>query len=203
MEYLDRAIATLKALDAEEKHIQSAQKIISAAVKENRLIHIFGTDTRSSALISEVFFRAGMPITIDPMLDPTLDSAHGAYRNQMAWEVKNLAPCILDYYERVEEGDPFILIGSDETLPMFAQSLQWAKEKKLRIITISDNGTDGEVSVSTHCGDDTYAIAVSAILNMMMDAGLPEEKVWLGKRTVDLDRNTEKIDKMLFRIRHL
>ena len=201
MKYLELAIAVLKALEQEENNIEKARTIIMAAIREDRLVHIFGTDARSSAMISEVFFRPGMPVHIDPMYDPTLDPAHGAYRNEMALKVDNLAPCILDYYERVQDGDPIILIGADEKMPMFEQSLVWAKQHGLKVIAIAASFAEADVSILTHADDNTFMIAVSAILNMLMN--VPPEYAWSGSQTVDLEASREKIDRMLFRVRHL
>ena len=196
--YVNRALEALRALGSQEETIRAVQNLIKKAIEEDRLIHIFGTEARASSLIAEVFFRPGFPIHIDPMLDPTLDIAHGAYRNQMALEVDNLAPCILDYYERVNEGDPFILLGPDSKSKAFIQSLAWARAKKLKVIAITDDCTVADLTLFVD--PKFFTVTAAAVLNMILE-DMPEK--WTGDRAVDLEENAEKIDRMLFRVRHL
>lgn len=195
---INTAIKALKALENQADACRASRELIAKAIEEDRLIHIFGTEAKASALIAEVFFQPGFPIHIDPMLDPTLDIAHGAYRNQMALEVDNLAPCILDYYERVETGDPFILIGPDSKSKAFVQSLAWAKSKKLSTIAITDDCTVADVTM--FIDPKAFTVTASVVLNMIL-ADMPEK--WTGDKAVDLEKNAEKIDRMLFRVRHL
>lgn len=215
MEYIDKLTAILKKLENEKDEIEKAGDIIASAVKDNRLVHYFGTEPRACALISEIFFNAGALAYIDPMLDPTLDPAHGAYRNEMALAVDGLAPCILDYYERVAVGDPIVLVGSCAGLPMFAQSLEWAKGHGLKTIAILCEGscikdeTSADVLLTngTEYEDNSaYTVSTAALLNMIIDSAktkLPESAAWSGKRSVDLGKEENKINEMLFRIRHL
>ena len=200
--YLQKAAEALKALEGQEEDIRAAAGLVAQAVKEDRLVHLFGTEARATGIIADVFFQPGFPTHLDPMTDPTLDFAHGAYRNRMAVEVDNLAPCILDYYERVQEGDPIILIGSDASSKMFAQSLAWAKAKKLKVITVSNSCVEADVCVEI---DPSYfMITAAAVLNKILkEIDLPEDLKWTGDRIVDLEKNEQKINNMLFRIRHL
>lgn len=200
--YLQKAAEALKALERQEENIRAAAGLVAQAVKEDRLVHIFGTEARATGIIAEVFFQPGFPTHLDPMTDPTLDFAHGAYRNRMAVEVDNLAPCILDYYERLQEGDPIILIGSDASSKMFVQSLAWAKAKKLKVITVADRQVEADVCVEID--PSCFMITATAVLNSMLKENeLTENLKWTGKKTVNLEDNEQKIERMLFRIRHL
>lgn len=210
--YLKQVSDSVLSIDSCFSEIERAGKLIASGIREDRLVHVFGSDMKTSALITEIFFRPGSLINIDPMLDPTLDIAHGAYRNAMCLDVENLAPCILDYYEYVEPGDCFIVMGSDPSLGMFRQSLEWAKKKGLKTIAIAFEGVDkSDVDVFIPVKDkciETYTAQVSVILNLLMRQAASclddaDKGTWSGEWSVDLEGCREKIDKVLFRIRHI
>lgn len=195
--------------------IEKAAVLIRNAILEDRLIHVFGTEQLSAALAADLFFRAGALKHINPILDPTLAPAHGAYRNAMCMEIDNLAPCILDYYEYVDAGDPILLIGSDAKLPMFASALQWAQNKQLKAIAMACRNTDAiqgadvviPLEECTYQGDGYMSLAAAVLEQIvsMVKTDLPDlsDYVWSGERTVDLQANSEGIDRMLYRVRHL
>lgn len=209
-EYLDKLSAGISGLKQQSEKIDYAASILAGAAKYDRLIHLFGSEPESSALTASVFFQPGKPICIDPMLDPVLDPAHGSYRNAMCLKIPGIIPCILDYYEYVEKGDPIIIIGSDPTLTPFSEAIKWANEKRLSIITVSctavvDVGVSLETGSDSYC-DGTYTAMASTLLELLSirtASLLAEELLWEGDRFVNLERDKEKIDKMLFRVRHL
>ena len=211
--YLNELSSHISSLRQELGNINIAAGILADAQNNNRLIHVFGTEPTTSALITEVFFRPGMPMNINPILDPSLDIAHGAYRNAMCQDLDGLAPCILDYYEYVEAGEPILLLGSNPSLPMFAQALRWAKAKGLRTIAVlSGNGDyhcDAEVVLYTHENTvNEQAVLLAALMQLVMSVTVEklsecETQIWTGLHAVDLAANQNKIDSLLFRIRHL
>ena len=209
-DYLNNVNARISGLVNQIEAIKQAAAILAEAIKEDRLLHVYGAEQESASLIASIFFTPGKPIHLNPILDPSLDIAHGSYRNTMCLEVPNLASCILDYYEYVESGDPILLIGSDPALIGFAESFAWAKAKDLKTITISCSSMHGaDVAIETGSdsySDGTYSSIVSIILELIFNEVkklVPPDCVWEGKRFVDLDRDRKKIDAMLFRIKHL
>lgn len=207
MKYIDNIVEKIKNLENKDDVFHSAAAILSKAVDEDRLIHIFGADQRASALIADIFFTPGNLTHVDPMLDPTLDIAHGAYRNAMALTVDNLAPCILDYYERVECGDPFILIGQDSAEKTFLQAMKWAKEKDLKVIAVVGSGScDADTVLSVNAEGNQFTAVASVTMNLLMSyvtEKISIDNVWNGEKEVNLETDGEKINSVLFRIRHL
>jgi len=210
VEYLSNLNLKISELSNQKSEILRAAAILSDAIMEGRLLHIYGSEEESSSLIASIFFKAGKPTNLNPMFDPSLDPAHGSYRNAMCMEIPGLAPCILDYYEYIEEGDPIILIGSDPSFIGFAESLEWAKTKSLNTIAITCSIALGaEVSLETgrkSYSDGTYNALASTILELIFHKvkdSVPESCFWGGDRFVDLRRDKEKIKEMLFRVKHL
>lgn len=224
--YLQELASHLQLLDHEADGIAAAAAILAQAQNENRLIHVFGTEPATASLVTEIFFKPGVPMNINPILDPSLDPAHGAYRSAMCMELDNLSACILDYYEYVEAGEPIVLIGSNPKLPMFADALEWSKVKGLKTIAIvcadaSYTACDADITLHTHgvyadtlahvegvsAGGEQTALT-ACLLNMLVIETLerlhqPAENVWSGEHTVDLQANATAINERLFRIRHL
>ncbi len=209
-EYLENLGNRIMELESQASTVDKAVDILEKAVSESKLIHIFGTDMESASLIASVFFKPGTLINMNPMLDPVIDIAHGAYRNSMMLEVKDLMPCILDYYETVDEGDPIIILGSDPGVRAFREALCWARKKGLEVITITCTHPEG-VEVSLVTGDEsfsggTYMALASTLLQLVVrktgeKVGL--ENIWDGCYFVDLEKSREKIDRELFLVRHL
>lgn len=218
LEYIKALSESLLKLESQQPAVEKAAAILAKAQNEDRLLHVFGAETPASALIADIFFRPGAPVNIDPMVDPSLDIAHGAYRNAMCLELDGLAPCILDYYEYVSEGDPFVLLGSDGDALMFRQALEWAKRKGLVTIALvcADSGCDADVVL--HHGMKADALCegmgaeqtalMSALLQMLLieTAALldkPEKQLWQGVHLCAAEENQSNIDSLLYRIRHL
>ncbi|NCB70766.1 MAG: SIS domain-containing protein [Clostridia bacterium] len=208
--YINKVAFKISELSNQKSEIMRAAAILSDAIMNDRLLHIYGSEEVSSSLIASHFFKAGKPMNLNPMFDPSLDPAHGSYRNTMCMEVPGLAPCILDYYEYVEEGDPIILIGSDPIFIGFSEALEWAKAKGLIVIAVTCSPAQGaEVSLKTGSesyADGTYIALASTILELMFDKvkeSVPERFIWKGSRFVDLQHDKDRIKEVLFRVKHL
>lgn len=201
-EYLKKTAEEILLIEKQKNAIEQAAKMLASAQEKNELIHVFGTDCVASAVISNIFFRKGSLTNINPIFDPTLDPAHGAWRNAMCMEFDGLAPCILDYYEYVNYGESMVLISSENNTIMFNQALAWAKEKNLKTIVISGSEYDCEADIIIRC--NTQMSTISAVLELLNDTTVnllsdKENGFWSG----DLDSDKEKISKLLTRIRHL
>ncbi len=201
-EYLKKMAAEILLVEKQKTAIDLAAKMLASAQEKNELIHVFGTDCVASAVVSNIFFRKGSLTNINPVFDPTLDPAHGAWRNVMCMELDGLAPCILDYYEYINPGETMVLITSENDAVMFNQALSWAKEKSLKTIVIADSKCDCDADVLIRC--NTEMSVLSAVLKSLNDASVnllqdKENSVWKG----ELDSDKGKINDLLTRIRHL
>ncbi len=201
-EYLKKIAEEIRLIEKQKNAIELAAKTLASAQEKNELIHVFGTDCVASAVISNIFFRKGSLTNINPIFDPTLDPAHGAWRNAMCMEFDGLAPCILDYYEYVNPGETMVLITSENDAIMFNQALSWAKEKNLKTIVIAGLKCDCDADILVRC--NTEMSVLSAVLKLLNDASVnllsdKKNSVWDG----ELDSDKDKINDLLTRIRHL
>lgn len=220
--YLSALSESIQQLAHQQQALEQAAQILAKAQKEDQLIHVFGVEPAAAALTSEVFFRAGALTNINPIFDPALDPAHGAYRSAMCQQLDGLAPCILDYYEYVQAGEPILLLGSDPEAIMFRQALDWARAKGLVTIALVCRDTDCTADVvlrhgsmadalteagSVPAGGDQAAV-LSALLHALVIETLEQlpdapSHVWKGRHLVEVEANQQAIDRLLFRIRHL
>ncbi|MCR6624693.1 MAG: SIS domain-containing protein, partial [archaeon YNP-LCB-024-027] len=61
----------LKRIYEEERiNIEKAADVLVKAIKEDRLVHVFGTGGHSAMGAEEMFYRAGGLVPINPILDP-------------------------------------------------------------------------------------------------------------------------------------
>jgi|GEM_PF-2263840 len=223
--YLGVLSEYLQSLEDESDPINAAAEILAGAVREDRLIHVFGTDPYSASSSDEFFFKAGGLVNVSPIYDPTFSFAHGASRAGMCQALNGLSPAILDYYEYIEQGDPIVVIGSDPQNIVFLQALARAREKGLKLIAIApfDRGEggrlDADAAISTRAPEvDTLLSAsgvltggvatalASAVINMIVAATLEKIEnptVWSGKRLADCDANEALIAKYIHRVKHL
>ncbi len=215
--YIQTLSSHLGQLDQQAEALAVAAGLLADAQQEGRLIHLFGTEPSLAALSAEFFFQPGALMNIDPILDPSLDPAHGAYRSAMCLKLEGLAPCILDYYESIEPGDPILLLGSDPSLPMFSEALRWSKRRGLSTIVVISRAADApicraDVTLCTgatfDAGPPEHTILSAALLHLLLlevQARLqdPQAHTWSGGRFVDLAKDRADIDRLLFRIRHL
>lgn len=208
MTCLKKLSQRLEALAGQQENSLQAAQIAAQAQKEDRLIHIFASEVGLCGQLNSVFFVPGALTNLDLILDPALDPAHGAYRAALCQPLDNFAPCVLDYYEMIEAEDPMLLLGSDPSLPMFAQALAWAKEKKLKTVAIIAGGDcAADVVLRTGCEDaesGLHCLAAGAFLQQVLtQAAALSGDVWSGGHFVDLDADAQKIDAKLYRVRHL
>jgi uncharacterized phosphosugar-binding protein len=215
--YIEGLKASLEKIEAERRQIDAAAGLIADALSRGRLAHVFGTEAHTSALAGELFFKSGGLVGVNPLFDPALDLSHGAYRAALCRDMAGLAPCILDYYENIEPGDPIILLSGDPDSVIFEEAVGRAAEKGLNIIAIAPlGGSDGNASlkkagvvIDAHSGEDfggANTVCMSAILNCVAMRALKLAKgaeTWNGGRLVEPDENKELIEKYIDRIKHL
>ena len=182
-------------------------------------MHIFGTEAHTAALAGELFFKSKGLVGVNPLFDPAQDLSHGAYRSALCRNMAGLAPCILNYYENMEPGDPIIILSGDPEGVFFEEAVNGAVEKDLKIIAIAPlNGIGGcgslkkaDVAIDSHSDEDfsgMNTICISAILNCIA-MRVPElvegvgVEVWKGGRFVEPGDNRELIEKYINKIKHL
>lgn len=198
-------------LQEQEPALLRAAAVLSEAADAGRLVHVFGTDARAADITGELFFRAGGLACIDPIYDPALANSHGAYRSELCRAMDGLAPCILDYYEFIEPGDPMLLVGFDPDGPAFSQAARWARDKGLFLIMATpqppaDTDTAALAQIMLLAGGQYATVCMTALLHALGDAAarhVRADLLWPGTFFPDTIGAKQIIDAYLWRVRHL
>lgn len=224
--YVKLVSGYLEQLKKEESKLDAAAALMAKTIKNDGLIHIFGTDPHSASAGDELFYMGGGLANINPFYDPAFSFAHGAYRCSLCQELDGLAPVVMEYYENAKEDEPIIIIGSRPDAMVFTQAIEKALDMKLRVIAITsmdgakepawvssidvliDNHAPLKDCVLSCAGVATggvTSILTEAILNLLTAKtieNLPSAPVWSGSRTVGTN-DKPMISHLIYRIRHL
>lgn len=214
-QYKIKAIEHLGLIENEEKNILAAAKILAEIIKKDGLIHLFGTDPHAASEADEFFYKPLGLANINPIYDPAFSFSHGSYRTSLCQNLDSLAETIIDYYEYIEKDEAIILVSSNPKGKAFNEAIKRAKEKELKIITLTSGNFENkglvDVIIDSHikfeAEDISFApVAISAIFNALTAETKKLAKdavIWKGKGAVDIVESKEAIDKYLFKIRHL
>ena len=119
----------------EQENIDQAAEVICEAVREDKLIHVFGTGGHSVMGAMEVFWRAGGLVPINPLFPPgisVIDSHPNTER------VVGYAKFVLDYYE-VKDGDVIIIVNVNGINAMTIDSALEAKKRGAKVIAVTSS----------------------------------------------------------------
>jgi uncharacterized phosphosugar-binding protein len=125
----------IKINQEEQDHMDQAAEVICEAVREDKLIHVFGTGGHSVMGAMEVFWRAGGLVPINPLFPPgisVIDSHPNTER------VVGYAKLVLDYYE-VKEGDVIIIVNVNGINAVTIDSALEAKKRGAKVIAVTSS----------------------------------------------------------------
>lgn len=154
---------------AEQANAQSLEQCIDAfvqCVKEDHLIHTFGTG-HSHMIGIELFARAGGLGNVDAMLDPDVITANGAQRSCALEKVCGIADVIYDNY-CIEKGDLMVIGSNSGRNAMPIEMAMRAQKEGVMVIAVTDVAVSA-ASASRHpSGRHLYECA-----DIVLDTKLP------------------------------
>ena len=124
-----------KILQKEVVNIEEAAEVITQKIREDRLIHVFGTGGHSVMGAMEVFYRAGGLACINPLFPPgvsVIDSHPNTER------IIGYAEKILDFYG-VKEGDILIIVNVNGINAVTIDSALEGKKRGATIIAVTSS----------------------------------------------------------------
>lgn len=135
-EYFEKITALLAEVEAEQMDkINEAAGLIARSLEDDSLLHLFGGG-HSHILAEEVFFRAGGFAPINPILDSMTMLHEGATKASSLEKMHGIGAKILDNYV-LNEGEVIIIVSNSGINPLPIDVAVAAKEKGLKVITIS------------------------------------------------------------------
>ncbi|MBT9164758.1 MAG: hypothetical protein DDT23_00764 [candidate division WS2 bacterium] len=135
--YFDLVVGHLNKLNLSQKPvIEQAAEIISQALEKGGILHVFGCG-HSQLLVSELFYRAGGLVTINPIIEQPL-SPGGGKKSSWFERQPGYAKIILDSYQ-TREDEPILIISNSGINIVPVEMALNARDRKLKIIALTSS----------------------------------------------------------------
>ena len=190
-----------------------AADILADVTNRDGLIHLFAVHPRCAHLPDAVFFRGGALANLNPVYDPALDFAHGAWRSALCQNLTGLARCILDYYENIAPGEALILLADSPSNALFTEAVSWAANAGLSCIAIVPADAElKEALLLSPCGasetEDVKLQGCAQTLAKLLASAAGKAQnppLWSGDNLPDESdpNNAALIERYLSRVKHL
>lgn len=167
-EYMNHVQALFQKIhDSEKETIKQLAAKFAENIKNNRIIHTFGTG-HSHMIGIELFARAGGLANVNAILDPDVLTAHGARRSGELEKLVGLADIIYDQYH-IQADDIMIIISNSGRNAVPIEIAQRAKKEGVFTIALT-NLAQSQKQTSRHpSGKKLYEI-----VDVVLDNGVPD-----------------------------
>ena len=107
--YYAKVVELITKIEEEQyDNIRAAGQLMAEAIKNDRLIHVYGGGGHTTLPVGEMFFRAGGLCNITPCMETGLSVFNQAQKYLALERCVNYGRAIMDYYN-LQEGDLLIL----------------------------------------------------------------------------------------------
>ncbi|HBE01315.1 MAG: hypothetical protein A2096_02405 [Spirochaetes bacterium GWF1_41_5] len=117
-------------------NILKAAEEMARAVKEDRLINLYGGGGHTTLVMAEMFFRAGGLACINPIMDIGISTFNNAYKYLALERTENYATGLVKYY-RLKPGDVFLIFHNIGVNAATIDAVLEAKKAGAVIIAVS------------------------------------------------------------------
>src|SRR5699024_10881833 len=98
-----------RCIKTQENKLQSSAEHLAESVKKGGVLHVFGSG-HSHMIAEEIFYRAGGPLFVNPILDPGLMLHNGAKKSTRIERISGYANAILESIN-FNSHDVFLIIS--------------------------------------------------------------------------------------------
>lgn len=135
--YLPKVIELLNKIETEQyENIRAAAKLMAEAIKNDRLINVYGGGGHTTLPVGEMFFRAGGLCNINPCMETGLSVFNQAQKYLSLERCENYGRAIMDYYD-LQKDDVLIIYHNIGTNAATIDAAMEAKERGVKIIAVS------------------------------------------------------------------
>ena len=135
--YLPLVIELMNKIETEQyDNIKAAAKLMAEAIKNDRLINVYGGGGHTTLPVGEMFFRAGGLCNINPCMETGLSVFNQAQKYLALERCENYGRAIMDYYD-LQKDDVLIIYHNIGTNAATIDAAMEAKERGVRIIAVS------------------------------------------------------------------
>lgn len=135
--YYSKIIENLQLVnETQGENIKKAGALMANAIKEDRLIHVYGGGGHTTLCMGEMFFRAGGLSNINPVMETGLSVFNQALKYLELERTVNYGSAIMKYAD-LQPGDLLIIFHNIGINPATIDAAMEAKRAGAKIIAIS------------------------------------------------------------------
>lgn len=154
--------------DSQADNIEEVAKMVAENIKNNKIIHMFGTG-HSHIMGIELFARAGGLANVNAMLDPDTISSNGARRSGALERLPGISDVVYDSYN-IQAGDMMIISSNSGRNSMPIEMAQRAKAEGVYTIALT-NVKQSEKTTSRHPSGKKLYEVVDFVLDTCVAEG--------------------------------
>ena len=129
--YMEQAVALLKRVKEEQaENIQKAAGLMTDAIRQDRLISVYGGGGHTTLVMGEMFFRAGGLCNINPIMETGISVFNQALKYLELERCVNFGRSVMKYYD-LQRDDLLIIfhnIGINAATIVAVASSLWQQE---------------------------------------------------------------------------
>ncbi len=133
-----------KVNETQSENIRKAAELMVAAIKNDRLISVYGGGGHTTLPVGEMFFRAGGLANINPIMETGLSVFNQALKYLELERTVNYGSAILKYYD-LQKDDVLIIFHNIGINPATIDAAMEAKKRGVKIIAVSSSAWQTEM----------------------------------------------------------
>ncbi len=143
--YLPTIIENLQKVENEQyDNIIKAAELMRDAIKEDKLIHVYGGGGHTTLPVGEMFFRSGGLACINPLMETALSVFNQALKYLEMERAENFGTAIMNYYN-LQKDDLLIVFHNIGINAATIDAVMQAKERGVKIIAVSSSYWQNEI----------------------------------------------------------
>ena len=135
--YFKTVVETMEKINATQGDaIHKAAQLMFGAIRDDKLIHVYGGGGHTTLPVGEMFFRAGGLSNINPVMETGLSVFNQALKYLELERTVNFGAAIIRYYD-LKKDDVLIIFHNIGINPATIDAAMEAKKRGVRIIAVS------------------------------------------------------------------
>lgn len=124
--------------ETQTENIEAAAELMYQAIRDDRLIHVYGGGGHTTLPVGEMFFRAGGLACIDPVMETGLSVFNQALKYLELERTVHYGASIVRYYD-LQKDDVLIIFHNIGINPATIDAAKEAKKQGAKIIAVSSS----------------------------------------------------------------
>lgn len=153
----------IQATEKQEDKLIELSKILTETVKNNGVLHVLGTG-HSHMISEEIFYRAGGPLFVNPILEPNLMLHEDPVKSTRLERLPGYASAILEDVD-FNSNDVFLIISNSGRNPVPVEAALYAMERDVFTVSLSSFAHSESVESRHESGKKLMEITDMALDN--------------------------------------